>query len=95
MRTIPLARRSLACILGELVNSVDEDVPDGQTVDLGRVARMALVHDLAESIVTDLPRQAAEVIGREAKHAAERSALEIILDGDDGHGLLRRSLARI
>ena len=72
----------LACVLGELVNSAEEDVPGGQPVDLGRVARMALVHDLAESIVTDLPRQAAEVIGREAKHAAERAALEIIFDGD-------------
>jgi putative hydrolase of HD superfamily len=53
----------------------------GGPLDAGRAVAIALVHDLAEYAVTDLPRRATALIGAEAKHAAERRALEELLAG--------------
>ena len=74
----------MACFLGDLVNAENGNGEAKQTADLGKVARIALIHDLAESLVTDLPRQATEIIGRDAKHSAEKVALGRILDGATG-----------
>ncbi len=73
----------LACFLAETVNSGDnsrsEIAEAGRPLDVGRVARIALVHDLSEYLVTDLPRQTSELIGRDVKHAAEREAINLLL----------------
>jgi putative hydrolases of HD superfamily len=74
----------MACLVGELVNAGLDDVDIGRPIDLGRVARMALIHDLAESLVTDLPRQATDIIGRDTKHAAEYDAIREMLTGVTG-----------
>ncbi len=71
----------LACLLGEMVNRRRGAAGGERPIDLGRAARMALVHDLAESLVTDLPREASEYIGREAKHAAEGEAMRELFAG--------------
>jgi putative hydrolase of HD superfamily len=57
-------------------------------LDAGRATAIALVHDLAEYAVTDLPRRATALIGAQAKHAAERRALEELLAGQAGGGAL-------
>ncbi len=73
----------LACFLAESVNSElgdrIEHAGAERLLDVGRVARIALVHDLSEYLVTDLPRQTSELIGRDVKHAAESEAIKLLL----------------
>jgi putative hydrolase of HD superfamily len=71
----------LATMLGEMINEDWAGEGLERPLDLGRLARVALVHDLAESVLTDLPRRAAAVLGVAVKHEAEAHALASILDG--------------
>lgn len=70
-----------ACFLAESVNAQHEHSEGCTLLDVGKVARIALVHDLAESMVTDLPRESTSILGQEAKHAAELDALRTMLVG--------------
>jgi putative hydrolase of HD superfamily len=45
-------------------------------LDRGRLLTIALLHDLAEASLSDLPSSARRLLGAEAKHAAERRAME-------------------
>jgi putative hydrolase of HD superfamily len=56
-------------------------------LDRGRAVEMALLHDLAELRTGDLPRTATGYFGADAKHAAERAALEDLLAPADGRAL--------
>ncbi|MCB0076531.1 MAG: HD domain-containing protein [Anaerolineales bacterium] len=50
-------------------------------VDMGHVLRLALLHDLAEAILGDISATSAALLGSAAKRAAERRALDVILQG--------------
>ncbi len=69
----------LAVTLAEVIN-VD---PQGQgldaALDVGRLARLALIHDLAEGVLTDLPRISTQLLSAPVKHAAEARAMDGIL----------------
>jgi putative hydrolase of HD superfamily len=65
----------LALILAEIINADWSAHGLESPLDLGRVARLALIHDLAEAALTDLPRRSAELLGAEVKHRAEQRAL--------------------
>lgn len=70
----------LVLFLGEQVN-VDWAAQGLEApLDIAKAVRMALIHDLAESVVTDLPRRTSQLIGNQVKHAAEESALQMMLD---------------
>jgi putative hydrolase of HD superfamily len=45
-------------------------------LDQGKLLSIALIHDISEALVGDLPASARRLFGAEAKHAAERLALE-------------------
>lgn len=59
-----------------LADRVDEEV------DVGRVARIALVHDAGESILTDLPSPVKAEIGHEAVASAESRAVATVFHDD-------------
>lgn len=69
----------LALFLAELVN--EDWAAEGleEPLDVGEVARLALLHDLAESVLTDLPLRSAELLGVAVKHEAEERAIERLL----------------
>lgn len=48
-------------------------------LDRGKLLAIALLHDLAEAMLGDLPASARRLLGAEAKHAAERRAMEELL----------------
>ncbi|HEU4325950.1 MAG TPA: HD domain-containing protein [Roseiflexaceae bacterium] len=50
-------------------------------LDRGKILAIALLHDLAEATLGDLPASARRLFGAEAKHAAERRAMEELLAG--------------
>jgi putative hydrolase of HD superfamily len=61
-----------------LAESINGDWPGhglAAPLEVGRIARMALVHDLAEALVTDLPKRTTELLGSQVKHAAELAAV--------------------
>ena len=45
-------------------------------LDRGRLLAIALLHDMAETLLSDLPASARRLIGADAKHAAERRAIQ-------------------
>jgi putative hydrolase of HD superfamily len=59
----------------------DELIVRGESVDVERVLRMALMHDWAEARVGDMPRTAIEYFGAEARTRAERAAFDAIVRG--------------
>ncbi|HEX8142276.1 MAG TPA: HD domain-containing protein [Pyrinomonadaceae bacterium] len=67
----------------------DELRARGESVDLERLLRMALLHDWAEARVGDMPRTGGEYFGAEARRRAERAAFDDIV-----HGLGARIAAR-
>ncbi len=69
----------LALFLAEWVNQDPAGEGLERPLDVGRVVILALLHDLAESELTDLPKRASQLIGGEAKHRAEKRALERLL----------------
>ncbi|GAB4208508.1 MAG: HD domain-containing protein [Roseiflexaceae bacterium] len=52
---------------------------DAAGLDRGKILAIALLHDLAEATLGDLPASARRLFGAEAKHAAERRAMEELL----------------
>ena len=75
----------LALALAERINADWQAEGLAQPLDVGRVLRVALLHDLAESILTDLPKRSSDLIGKPVKHAAESSAMRLILAGLPQH----------
>lgn len=59
----------------------DELIARGESVDVERLLRMALMHDWAEARVGDMPRTAIEYFGAEARTRAERAAFDSIVRG--------------
>ncbi|NJL05633.1 MAG: HD domain-containing protein [Chloroflexaceae bacterium] len=57
---------------------VSEQIPD---LDRGKLLALALVHDMAEALFGDLPIGARRYFGAEAKHEAERRAMQELLAG--------------
>ncbi|NJL34188.1 MAG: HD domain-containing protein, partial [Chloroflexaceae bacterium] len=55
---------------------VGDQVPD---IDRGRLLSIALLHDMAEALFGDLPVGARRYFGIEAKHEAERLAMQELL----------------
>lgn len=55
---------------------VSEQIPD---LDRGKLLALALVHDMAEALFGDLPTGARRYFGAEAKHEAERRAMQELL----------------
>ena len=81
----------LALMLAEAINVDPAAAGLVEPLDVGRVARLALVHDLAESVTTDLPHRSVELLGEEAKRRAEALAVAQIfvdLPGGDGYRAL-------
>jgi putative hydrolase of HD superfamily len=60
----------LALLVGDSISGLDRS----------RLLATALLHDLAETHLSDLPASARRLLGAEAKHAAERRALEELLE---------------
>lgn len=56
-----------------IADSIDDPV------DVGKLARIALLHDVGEAITTDIPTPVKRLIGLQAVHDAERHAAEIVL----------------
>ncbi len=54
---------------------------DERALDCELALRMAILHDLPESLVGDWPATISRFLPREAKHEAERAALEEIVEG--------------
>ncbi|HEV2913949.1 MAG TPA: HD domain-containing protein [Pyrinomonadaceae bacterium] len=59
----------------------DEVRTRGESVDVERLLRMALLHDWAEARVGDMPRTGGEYFGAEARRRAERAAFDDIVGG--------------
>ena len=57
---------ALALLVGDVVGGLDR----------GRLLAIAMLHDMAEALLSDLPASATRLLGAEAKHAAERRAIE-------------------
>ena len=71
----------LALFLAELINEDPSAEGLDHPLDVGEVARLALIHDLGESVLTDLPLRSAELLGAKVKHEAEERAMERLLAG--------------
>lgn len=56
-------------------------VEQGVDVDADRVIRMALIHELGEARIGDIPYPAMRHISGEIKYAAERDAVQAVLEG--------------
>ena len=65
----------LALALAESINADWEAQGLRQPLEVGKVARLALIHDLAESVLTDLPKRSVELLGADVKHSAEARAM--------------------
>lgn len=71
----------LALMLAEQINVGWEGYELEGPLDVGQIARLALVHDLAESLLTDLPHRSTDLLGKEVKRAAEARAVREIMAG--------------
>ena len=65
----------LALMLAEQVNVDWATLALTAPLDVGHVARLALVHDLAESLLTDLPHRSTQLLSKAVKHGAEEAAM--------------------
>lgn len=70
-----LATALVALTMAAMVNRDLQANGLAMPLDVGRVARIAVVHDLAECVVTDLPRRATSLLGKDVKHQAEAQAM--------------------
>jgi putative hydrolase of HD superfamily len=59
----------------------DELRARGESVDVERLLRMALLHDWAEARVGDMPRTGGEYFGADSRRRAERAAFDDIVRG--------------
>jgi len=60
-----------------------------EPIELGKALSMAILHDLAEGLTTDIPSPAWRFLPENSKDAAERSAMnEIVDDLDQATGML-------
>ena len=61
----------------------------GEPIELGKALAMAILHDLPEGLTSDIPSPAWRFLPENSKNAAERSAMnEIVDDLDQATGLL-------
>jgi putative hydrolase of HD superfamily len=64
----------------------DEIKARGETIDVERVLRMALIHDWAETRVGDMPKTATAYFGADVRKQAELRAFGDIVNGDGKSG---------
>jgi putative hydrolase of HD superfamily len=61
---------------------VGDTIPD---IDRARVLTIALLHDMAEATLGDLSASATRLLGKDAKHDAERRALQSLFADQPAH----------
>lgn len=85
----------LALLVGDRVETSSSDLTypganageerRGAEIERGKLLAIALIHDLAEALLGDLPASARRLIGADAKHAAERRAIEELFGSLPNH----------